>query len=108
LLQFRGDEMQNARYTILVYNYSLGQFRIRITDREVPDATAPAGHGSIVQELCTYSHAQLAEALTQLRHSRDPLQLARSWAKPWNQEGGRIRLDNKEPGRVPTTHKATV
>jgi hypothetical protein len=95
-LQFRGyKEMQNFRYTILVYHYLLGQFRIQLTDTEVRDPYAPEGHGSIVQEMCTYRYGTLANAVTQLRHSKDPLTLAGSWATPANCDspGGRIRLD---------------
>jgi len=101
LLQFRGDEMQNEDFTILVFHFLLGQFRIKITDLRLPDLTAPEGHGSIVQELCTYQHATLARVITELRHSPDPLELARSWAKPFNCEyrGGRIRLDNQPSDR---------
>jgi hypothetical protein len=108
-LQFRADEMRNDRFTILVYHYLLGQFRIKITDLQTPDSTAPAGHGSIVQEMCTYRPSKLAEVITLLRHSPDPLQMARTWATPSNCDcdGGRIRLDN-EPQREPHTCKATV
>src|SRR5947209_15029468 len=93
-LQFRDEEMQNPRFTILVQHYLLGQFRIQLTDRDWPDRTAPAGHGSIVQEMCTYRSAKLAEVITLLRRSPDPLTLARSWARPFNcdVDGGRIRL----------------
>jgi hypothetical protein len=95
LLQFRCGEMTNQDYSILVYHYLLGQFRIQLTDCRQPDSNAPAGHGGIVQELCTYKHTTLAKVLTLLRHSKDPLQLALSWRSQSNCEGpgGRIRLD---------------
>ncbi|MEN3369985.1 MAG: hypothetical protein V7609_2128 [Verrucomicrobiota bacterium] len=96
-VQFRCGEMVNHDYSILVYHYLLGQFRIVLTDCRLPDLAAPAGHGSIVQVLCTYKHATLAKTLTLLRHSKEPLELARSWATPTNCEcaGGRIRLDGE-------------
>jgi hypothetical protein len=100
-VQFKAGEMYNPRFTILVYHYLLGQFRIQITDTELQDETAPEGHGSIVQEMCTYRTRKLAEVITLLRYSPDPLQLARTWAKPFNCDfhGGRIKLDNQPSDR---------
>jgi len=92
-LQFSDDEMLNPRYTILVYHYLFGQYRIKLTDREIPDSAAPAGHGSIVQELCTYRSPKLSEVVAHLRYAKDPLEVARSWATSENCERGRIRLD---------------
>lgn len=43
--------MKNPRYTVLVQNYAYGQYRVQLTDRELPDPDAPPGHGSIVRAL---------------------------------------------------------
>lgn len=108
LLRFRAQEMANRNFTILVYHYLLGQFRIQLTDLRRPDRFAPEGHGEIVQELCTYRHETLAAVLTKLRHAPEPLELARSWAGPHNceREGGRIRLDNAATPQSPTGRAA--
>jgi hypothetical protein len=97
-LQFSGDEMLNPRYTVLVYHYLFGQYRIQLTDRELADSASPAGHGSVVQELCTYRSPKLSEVVAHLRYAKEPLEVARSWATLANceREGGRIRLDQSK------------
>ncbi|MGA3170327.1 MAG: hypothetical protein ABSE62_04880 [Chthoniobacteraceae bacterium] len=96
LLEFRA--LRNPRYTLMVFSFVLGQFRIQITDKEVPDTDAPEGHGGIVCEMCTYHANTMARVVRQLRMDEDPLALARSWERPWNCEGPgcRIRLDTTE------------
>ena len=88
-------ELRNPRYTILVHAYLLGQFRIHITDKECPDPGAPAGHGSLVQDLCTYDSQKMVATVMMLRCAADPVALARSLATRENCEwpGYRIRLD---------------
>lgn len=44
-------DIRNPRYTVLVVSYAYGQFRIQVTDKEVPDFHARSGHGAIVREL---------------------------------------------------------
>lgn len=94
--------LRNPHYTILVWPFMYGQYRIQLTDKRQPDFFAPDGHGAIVQQLCTYSGPRFVETCVLLGTADDPLALARSWARPWNCEspGGRIRLDN-EPREIP-------
>lgn len=88
-------KLRDRRHTILVRSFLLGQYRIQITAKDRPAADAPDGHGEIVQELCTYRFGTLVDALAELRSAGDAVARARSWARPWNCEGGRIRLDNQ-------------
>ncbi len=99
ILDIRAEKMVNKYYTIGVQRYALGQFRIQLMDLRQPDSYAPEGHGAIVQEMCTYQQPTMKSVIEKLRGAKDPLEVARSYAKPWNCEfeGGRIRLDNKPP-----------
>jgi len=98
LMEVLSDQMTNPQYSILVMPFTFGQFRIRLTDLLNPDAFAPPGHASIVQDMCTYKKQTAESVLEKLKTAEDPLKAARSYAKPWNceYEGGRIRLDNEE------------
>ena len=99
ILDIRADQMVNKYYTIGVQRYMMGQYRIQLCDLRVPDSYAPEGHGSIVQEMCTYRQPMLKSVVQKLRAAEDPLAVARGYAKPWNCEfeGGRIRLDTEPP-----------
>lgn len=92
-------ELRHPSYSLLVWRYLLGQYRIQLTDRRIPDVGCPEGHGSIVQNLCTYKAYTVINVVAELGLSEDPLALAQSWARPWNSEGDRIRLDNEEKER---------
>jgi hypothetical protein len=92
------DKMTNKRYSLLVYNYLLGQFRIQLTDTYDPDAFAPPGHGSIKREMCTYKKEKALFVLAVLAAAEDPLKVARGFEREHNCEvpgRGRIRLDNE-------------
>lgn len=92
------DQMANKKYSLLVRNYALGQFRVQITD--VSNGTgqngAPPGHGDIVQEMCTYKREKALGVIADLGTSEDPVATALTYVRPHNCEfkGGRIRLDN--------------
>lgn len=90
------QEMKNTRYSIAVWAYLLGQYRIQIEDHFNP-TFAPNGHGDIIRELCTYSKSKMELTVEAFRLSNDPPAYAESLAKPWNCEdaGGRIRLDSR-------------
>ena len=99
LVEVEAKDMAAKNRTILVRAYAIGQFRIQITD--ISQGTgilgAPPGHGDIVQEMCTYKSHTMVRAVAELMSVKDPVKLARSWAKPHNCEfpGGRIRMDNE-------------
>lgn len=97
--------MANPRYSILVWPYAFGQYRIQLTDTTRQAPFAPAGHGEIIRELCTYSPETMKQVVAELRQAGDPESVCQSLARPWNCEyiGGRIRLDNTKEDRV--THK---
>jgi hypothetical protein len=90
------QEMKNPRYSVSVWSYLLGQYRIQLEDHSNP-TFAPKGHGNIIRELCTYQIATMELTVEKFRTSEDPPAYAESLAKPWNCEGpeGRIRLDSK-------------
>lgn len=90
------QEMKNPRYSIAVWAYMLGQYRIQLEDHHNP-TYAPQGHGDIIRELCTYQKSRMELTVEAFRISEDPPAYAESLVKPWNCEGpgGRIRLDNK-------------
>ena len=89
-------ELAHPDYTVLVEAFAFGQYRIRLTDKTQPDSFAPAGHGSIVRELCTYHESKAYETVDALAKADDPLAYCVSLERPYNceYEGGRIRLDN--------------
>lgn len=43
--------LHNTRYTLEVWPYFAGQYRLKLTDRTRPDPFARAPHGTIVREL---------------------------------------------------------
>lgn len=90
------QEMKNPRYSITVWSYLLGQYRIQLEDHFNP-TSAPAGHGDIIRELCTYKKSMMELTAEAFRLSDHPPTYAESLAKPWNCEGpgGRIRLDSR-------------
>ena len=45
------EDMKNPGFTVIVYPYALGQFRIQVTELRFPSGYAPEGHGSIAREL---------------------------------------------------------
>lgn len=103
LLDVRASKMRNPQYSIIVYQYLLGQWRINLCEsREGPsNESYPEGHGEIKQAGCTYSPSTAHMIVKQLMEADEPLALFRSWARPYNSEypGDRIRLDNKpSPG----------
>ena len=89
---------QDGRHTVLVYAYLFGQIRMRLTDKERPDSTAPEGHGSIVRELDTYKLETAVGTIAAIMAADDAAAYCESLARPWNTafEGDRIRLDNEE------------
>lgn len=99
ILEVEAKDMRAKDRTILVLDNLCNQFRIKITDisRGTGHCGAPPGHGDIVQEMCTYKMMTMARACAELMSAKDPVKLARSWARPHNceHEGGRIRLDNE-------------
>ena len=97
LLEITPNLMQNKNYSILVYPFTFGQFRIRLTNVKIKDSYAPEGHGSIIREMCTYKNATMIETVGKLMESKEPEKTAESFATPYNCEfpGGRIRLDNE-------------
>jgi len=98
ILEFKGEEMRNPMYTIIVYLYMLGQYRIQVTELGRPDVHAPPGHGSICRLLCTYDWRTLVRVVDKLRDSDKILEKVDSYRRPWNSEGpyDRVRLDNTE------------
>lgn len=90
------QEMKNPRYSVTVWPYLLGQFRIQLEDHSNP-TFGPLGHGDIIRELCTYKKSTMELTVEAFRLSEDPPTYAESLAKPWNCEdsGGRIRLDSR-------------
>ena len=99
LIDIPAGKLQSPRHGILVWPYLLGQYRIQLTRIDQRDPFAPAGHGGIVEQMCTYKPARAAEIVLALIVQDDPEAFVRSLARPWNCDGpgGRIRLDN-EPG----------
>lgn len=92
---------KNRRYTVLLRRYLARQLRIQVTDLDRPDNSAPAGHGSIVRELCTYRPDTAVAVILNLVTAIDPEEIAQRYARPWNCEGPglRIRLDNRSEDR---------
>lgn len=90
------SEMKNPRYSVSVWSYLLGQYRIQLEDHNNP-IYAPKGHGDIIRELCTYQKSTMELTVEAFRISDNPPVYAESLAKPWNCEGseGRIRLDSR-------------
>jgi hypothetical protein len=99
LLEVLSDQMVSKTHTILVQPFMFGQYRIQLTRVDRPDPFAPAGHGSIVREMCTYNPRTVATLALFLRLAADPEAYCRELERPWNCEssGGRIRLDNRQP-----------
>lgn len=95
--------MKNPRYSITVWSYLLGQYRIQLEDHFNP-TSAPEGHGDIIRELCTYKKSMMELTVEAFRLSDHPPTYAESLAKPWNCEGpgGRIltRQSNWWPSRI--------
>lgn len=102
--EVRPENMKNRDYSVLVYAYALGQYRIKLTSVAAPDRYAPEGHGSIVREMCTYSMLRMEAVVACIRHAVDPELECEIFAEPWNceQKGGRIRLDNHPEDRPET------
>lgn len=73
-------------YTIQVWPFLFGQFRIQLCAN---------GDPSPVRQLCTYKMATAIAVTAALAKSEDPEAYCRSLERPWNFEapGGRIRLD---------------
>lgn len=90
------QEMKNTRYSISVWSYTYGQYRIQLEDHQNP-IMAPVGHGDIVREFCTYKKHAMELTVEALRLSDDPPAYAASLERPWNCDGpgGRIRLDSR-------------
>ncbi len=97
ILEVRRIKMINTKYSICVYPYLMGQFRIQLcSDEEADLGPTDENHGQIVREMCTYNQATMHRKVVELAMSNDPEKLARSWATEKNcedPERGRIRLD---------------
>ena len=102
--RIRPDKMKNSRYSVSVWPYLLGQFRIQLEDHQNV-LMSPSGHGQIIRELCTYKKHTMELTVERLRLSDEPS--AESLAFPWNCDGpgGRIRLDNRQEDRPEFTVK---
>lgn len=90
--------LTNPDYTILVYPYAFGQYRIKLTSKLQPDTYAPLGHGAIVRECDTYSYEKAKETIDKMKEAIDPKQYLNRLANHKNTEyeGDRIRLDNNK------------
>ena len=88
--------MENPKYSIEVFKYLLGQFRVQLIFEGQEDPFFCCR--GIVRQMCTYKHETLVTTIHNLRSSKDPEEYCEGLAKPWNCEGsgGRIRLDNTE------------
>lgn len=97
ILEAKGSAMANPKYSVLVLPYLFGQFRIQITDTEIPDKYAVPGHGAILREMCTYNVDKMLDVVDSITNAADPLGLIKSLETPRNCEwpSGRIRLDNE-------------
>lgn len=49
MVLFEKFNLRHPRYSLLVYPYMFGQYRLMITDKTDRDPYAPPGHGSIVR-----------------------------------------------------------
>jgi len=100
LMEIRSGAMISPKHSAIMRRYLVGQYRIQLTRVDQPDPHAPAGHGTIVRELCTYDRSFAYSTMIVLRGHPDPEAWCRSIERPWNCEvpgRGRIRLDNPAP-----------
>lgn len=104
IYEVQPTKMTNADYSVIVWPYAFGQFRIQLTNVAIGDPFAPAPHGAIVREMCTYDKQTMLDTVEKIRGSDDPEAFCRTLEKPWNCEyqGGRIRLDNIPEDRIET------
>ena len=95
LIILRSKGMVNENYNVLVYKYALGQMRLQLCDKRLPDRDAPCAAGSIVREMCTYKLDTAVRVLSDLMASSEPEEYCRSLESPTRCEypRGRIRLD---------------
>lgn len=102
------SEMKNPRYSLSVWSYLLGQYRIQLEDHN-NSICAPKGHGDIIRELCTYQKSTMELTVEAFRASDDPPAYAESLARPWNCEGpeGRIKLDSSLEDRPELLERET-
>lgn len=100
LIRVLPNEMKNSQYSISVWQYLMGQFRIQIEDHNAP-TLGPEGHGSVVVELDTYKKKVLEKVIQELQSSESPLKYTEGLKKPWNSDfpNDRIRLDNVSADR---------
>jgi hypothetical protein len=98
-IYYQNTELNDKNYTILVYQYLYGQYRIHICDKRLKDSGAPPGHGEIIRELDTYKVEKLWSVITDIINAEELLKFINSLATEKNTKGsittGRIRLDDE-------------
>ena len=96
LAEFPREQMGNARYSLRVMPFLLGQFRLQLLDHERlwPGTNEP----EIVQELCTYKPDTYRMVSAAIIMAVEPLAYCLTLATKFNCDGpgGRIRLDTTD------------